>query len=666
MSFKYKTQLIDYDYYRKQISCQDACPVHTDARGYINDILDGQYEQGYIRARQPNPLGSTCGRVCNAPCESACRRGKIDAPISIRALKRFVCERYGVEAMTHLPVVRIGQQELGSALMSKPANPNSHTVESVAVLAKYSQSRKINSRMEKVAVIGAGPAGLAAAHDLALLGYQVTIFEAADIPGGMLFLGVPAYRLPREFVRFEMNEILDLGVELKLNMRLGQDFTISSLRQQGYEAIFLGIGSHKDRRMGVEGEDMDGVLNAIEFLLNVNKGFRADLGTKILIVGGGAVAIDAARSAYRLEVGEIQPEEGDGVVSIEAAREALRRGARDVHIIYRGSREEMKAPDEEVEDALVEGIHLHTGLAPKRIIGKNGKIAGLETLLMRSEVDSTGVRRRSTIPGTESLFECESIIVAVGQESDLSWIRSEDGIKFTPQGTISVNPETLATTAQGIYAGGDVVFGPRIIIEAERDGHTAARSIHSYLRKGKIKIVKKGWMTEVKPEGLPQEGYLDILRQRPPVLSLDRRVGVTEVEQVYSEDKAREQAKRCLKCHIQTVFNSDLCILCGGCADICPVNCYKLVKLDKIAGDERLKTVVKERFNMSLDALDNGDRKLLNLGTAIIKDDDHCIRCGLCARRCPTQAITMEAFWFEEEIQDEKSSSEKAAVAWPS
>lgn len=663
MSFTYKTQVVDYDYYRKQISCQDACPVHTDARGYINDILDGQYEQGYIRARQPNPLASTCGRVCNAPCESACRRGKIDAPISIRALKRFVCEGYGVEAMTHLPLVRIKQEELGSALMSRLANPNSHTIESIAVLAKYSQSRKIKTRMEKVAVVGAGPAGLAAAHDLALLGYQVTIFEAADIPGGMLFLGVPAYRLPRDFVRFEIHEIMDLGVELKLNIRLGKDFTLSSLRQQGYKSIFIGIGSHKDRRLGVEGEDMDGVLNAIEFLLNVNKGFRTDLGKKILIVGGGAVAIDAARSAYRLEVAEAQLEDVDGMVSIEAAREALRRGAREVHIIYRGSREEMRAPDEEVEDALVEGIHLHNGLAPKRIIGKGGKVVGLETLRMRSEVDSNGIRRRGLIPGTESLFEGDSIIVAVGQESDLAWIGSEDGIKFTPQGTISVNPETMATTAQGIYAGGDVAFGTRIIIEAERDGHTAARSIHSYLRKGKIKIVKKGWMTEVGLESLPQEGYLDIPRERPPTLSLDRRIGINEIEQNYSEDKAREQAKRCLKCHIQTVFNGNLCILCGGCVDICPANCYKLVKLDKIQGDNNLKAVVKERFNLSLDTLDKSDRETLSRGTAIIKDDDHCVRCGLCARRCPTNAITMEAFWFEEEIQDEESSSEKVAAA---
>lgn len=655
------TQVVDYDYYRKQISCQAACPVHTDARGYINDILNGRYEQGYIRARQPNPLASTCGRVCNAPCEAACRRGKIDTPIAIRSLKRFVCERYGVETSSHLPLFRTAQ-EAGSALMAKPATPNSHTVESVAVLAKYSQNRKPGSRLEKVAIIGAGPAGLAASHDLALLGYQVTIFEAADIPGGMLFLGVPAYRLPRDFVRTEIHEVLDLGVELKLNMHLGKDFTISSLRQQGYQAIFLGIGSHKDRRLGIEGEELDGVLNAVEFLLNVNKGYKTELGKKILVVGGGAVAIDVARSAFRLEWSELK-DEVDEVVSIEAAREALRRGAREVHIIYRGSREEMKAPSEEIEDALEEGIYLHTNLAPKRVVGNRGKVVGLETLLMKSELDSSGVRRRSTVPGTESLFEGDSLVVAVGQESDLSWIRHADGIKFTAQGAIVVNPDTMATTAEGIYAGGDVAFGPRIIIEAERDGHTAARSIHSYLRQGKIKIVKRGWMTEAKPEDLLAEDCLDLPRKRPPTLSLDRRVGISEIEQNYSEEQAIEQAKRCLKCNIQTVFNGDLCILCGGCADICPTSCYKLVKLDKIAGDENLKSLVKEKLNISLDALEKGDKELLNAGTAIIKDDERCIRCGLCARRCPAKAISLEAFWFEEEIQDEESSPEKAVAA---
>lgn len=638
---KYKVELVDTDYYRKQISCQSACPVHTDARGYVNAVIEGDYQAGYIRARQPNPFASTCGRVCAAHCEKACRRGKIDAPITIRALKRFLCEPYGVEAMSHLPIARGQSREAGIALLPGNAFSNAATAESFSQLTAWREKGIAREKTGngKVAVIGSGPAGLSAAHDLALLGYRVTIFEAAPEAGGMTKLGIPEYRLPRDLLKLEIGEILELGAELKLNTRLGSDFNLSTLREQGFKAIFIAIGAHKDREMDIEGIHLDGTLPAVDFLLNVNLGYRVDLGEKVVVVGGGDVAVDAARMAARL--GEVYDllTTGDLVTAVDAARHALRLGVRNVHIVYRGAREEMRASQEELESALEEGIALHTGLVPRRIIGSAGKVIGLETVATRSRYDERGQRALVPVPGSETIIDCTSVILAIGQESDLSFIQPEDGIA-TKQGTIVADSETLVTTAPGIFAGGDVVFGPRTIIEAVADGHKAARAVDNYLRGGQTRVMRKGWMTEVPLSYLPNPDYQHAPRVGPPKISLDRRTGVSEVEMVFDEATAREQAERCLKCHVQTVFNSDLCILCGGCVDICPTHCLKLVPVAKLEGNRELADLIRVKYG------EEGQKA----GTAMIKDETRCIRCGLCYRRCPTGAITMEAFWFEEQF----------------
>ncbi len=650
---KYKIEIVDLDYYQRQISCQAACPVRTDARGYVNAVADGDYEAGYIRARQPNPFASTCGRVCAAHCEKACRRGKIDAPITIRALKRFLCEPYGVEAMSHLPAVRGKSKGAGIALLTDKTFSNSATAESFSQLS-MGRGKKIGKESPgniRVAVIGAGPAGLTAAHDMALLGYGVTIFEAAPAAGGMALLGIPEYRLPRDLLKLEIEEIIDLGAELNLNARLGTDFSLASLRKQGFEAIFIAIGAHKDIGLDIEGIHLDGVLPAVDFLLNVNMGYKVELGDKVVVVGGGDVAVDAARVAARL--GEVYDllASGNVVTVVDAARHALRLGVREVHIVYRGTREEMRASEEELEGALEEGTIIHTGLIPRHIVGSGGRVNSLETQAARSVYDERGRRTLVPVPGSESIIECSSVILAIGQESDLSFIQPEDGITISKQETIIADSETLATTAPGIFAGGDVVYGARTIIEAVADGHKAARAIDNYLKGGQGKVMRRGWMIEVPLSYLPNPDYQHTPRVSPPKIPLDRRTGVAEVEMVYDQASAEEQSQRCLKCHIQTVFNNELCILCGGCVDICPNHCLKMVPVEKIDGPSELMNLVKAQYGENIIAPQQaGVKETQSLGTAMIKDETRCIRCGLCARRCPTGAITMEALWFDEQL----------------
>ncbi len=374
----YNIEIPDVGYFERQVSCRVGCPVHTDAGGYVQAIAQGRYEDAYIIAREPNPFASICGRVCAAPCEAKCRRGAIDAAISIRALKRFVCERFGVES-EEFDLARVYP-----ALGGKRPPKN------------FGGGRK-------VAIVGAGPAGLSCAHELALMGFSPTVFEAQNLAGGMLVLGVPEYRLPRETIQAEIKAIESLGVEIRCNRRLGRDVSLAGLEQQGYEAVFLGIGAHKSRELAIEGVQLDGVLRAIEFLLNVNLGYRVSLGRKVVVIGGGNVAFDAARSVVRQaekfaamseaelrvalhqaaaaleELTERQPEAPDEVrLALDVAREAIRKGVPEVHMYCLENLDEIPAAREEIEEAEKEGIRLHTRYGPKRIVGKDGKVAGIE------------------------------------------------------------------------------------------------------------------------------------------------------------------------------------------------------------------------------------------------------------------------------------------------
>ena len=629
MKKRFLNKTVDRDWLNTNFPCMMACPAHTNAGRYVALIAQGRFEEAYRFARDPNPMASICGRVCAHPCETACRRGEIDKPIQIRALKRFLTERYGPESRNFKPIAEGKQPKLPW----------------------------------KVAIVGAGPVGLSAAHDLALMGYSVTIFEAAAVAGGMLYLGIPEYRLPRSVVEAQVREILNIGdVTLKLNQRAGRDFNIQDLRSQGFDAVLLAVGAHRSRDLQIPGNDLDGVIKGIDFLLNVNLGYKFTIGKKVVVIGGGNVAMDVARSAARevVKQHEMQTETWAKNLTAVAAHEmvdvslsALRLGASEVHIVCIERRDEMPAAMEEIEEAEQEGIIIHAGFGPKQVIGANGRVAGLETLTTRRVFDDTGRFNPEFDSGSESVVECDTVILAIGQTTNLDFLGGGSGVEVSPRGLITVDPRTLMTSAPGIFAGGDCVFGPRLIIDSVADGKRAAIGIDEFLRKQKhpdplIEV-------EVLSHHQMLEGYMEVPRQAVPMLPIDRRTGVTEVEIGFDQETAMAEAQRCLRCFINTVFegtevDGTECILCGGCVDVCPEQCLELVPLETfefpepvvahLEGNEPLYEV--ELRGVSPQELAGGEVK----GSVMVKDETRCIRCGLCALRCPVGEISMEAFHF--------------------
>src|ERR1700724_3168779 len=367
---RFKNKKVDADWLHTNFPCMMTCPAHTTAGRYVGLIAEGRFEEAYRLAREPNPLASICGRVCAHPCQTACRRGEIDRPISIRALKRFLTEQYGPES-------------------KRPINVN--------------EGRGQKKLPYKVAVVGGGPVGLSAAHDLALMGYAVTIFEAAPVAGGMLYLGIAEYRLPRGVVEAQVREILETGdITLKLNQAAGREFTISDLRRQGFNAVLVAVGAHRSRDLSIPGVDLDGVHKGIDFLLNVNLGYKFTIGKKVIVIGGGNVGMDVARSAARevvkqhvAGVEDIEPllENVSAVATkemVDVSLSALRLGAQEVHLVCLEKREEMPAALEEIEEAETEDIHLHDGRGRHRVLGRNGKVIGLETLKTLHVFDASG------------------------------------------------------------------------------------------------------------------------------------------------------------------------------------------------------------------------------------------------------------------------------------
>lgn len=631
-------RLPDLQHWKAQVKCQAGCPVATDAGRYVQLIAEGRHEDGYLVARAPNPFASVCGRVCAAPCEDACRRGSIDAPISIRALKRSVCERYGVESV-HPDT----QDRLREALVSEGNRYAGHLPVAPA------SERPTAGR--KVAVIGAGPAGLAAAHDLALLGYGVTVFEGAEEPGGMMRFGIPDYRLPRSVIHGEVDKIEKLGVALKLRTPLTAEYGLTALRRDGFEAVFLSVGVQKGRDLVIPGVELDGVVKAVDYLLNANRGYRVSLGRRVVVVGGGFVAFDAARTALRLGREEEAQALAAGLgveadarlkEALDSAREALRGGATEVTIVSLESFDEMPVlrtaqGHEEFEEAKKEGVRFVPRRGPKRFLG-DGQLRSIELRRVTQVFDAQGRFAPAYDDADVQVIEADGCVLAIGQRPDLAFLRPEDGVALTPAGTIKVDPQTLATTAPGVYAGGDVAFGPRNLIEGIANGKRAARSIHEFLSGEAARL-----HAVIEVEKIPTRDYrmiagFEILdREAPPTLDLGRRTGIAEVETGYAEAEARAQAARCLVCHVQTIYDPEACVLCGRCVDVCPEHCLALVPYEEIeldAGERR-----------ALEAAAGADGLPLS---AMVKDDTRCIRCGLCAIRCPTDAMTMERFAITE------------------
>ncbi|MBI4864822.1 MAG: FAD-dependent oxidoreductase [Candidatus Riflebacteria bacterium] len=604
--------------------CRAACPVGTNAGGYTSLVAAGRYEEAYALARGPNPLASICGRVCAHPCEAACRRRAIDAPVSIRAIKRFVTERYGCES--------------------------SRKFEEIYKVVEKPRPRLADGQARRVAVIGAGPAGLACAHDLALMGHRVTIFDLAPVAGGMMTIGIPEYRLPRELVQSEVDFVRWLGVELRLGSEIGRDPSFEEV-VRSHDAVFLATGCRKGKGLPIPGADAIGVLTAVDFLAAVNLGTPVEIGESVVVIGGGSVAYDAARSVRRFG-GTVEADEQHHNLVFDAALTAARTLRRKVTMVALEALHEMPADADEIAEGREEGIELLQRRGPKEIVCANGRARGLVTLRVARVFDEKGKFSPVTVPGSEAEIPADTIIVAVGQVADLSFLGADHGLRVGPRQTIDVDRQTLANSRPGVYAGGDVAFGPRIIIEAVADGRRAATSIDTFLT-GRtdepVKLRMKRFPTFGYDHPFARGDYECIGRSEIPTIPVAGRAGQATVEIGYSEEQAREAGRRCLHCWINTIFDSSRmrgteCIQCGGCVDVCPEECIDLVKLVRLAGraeDQPLRMPDGSPLELSVHAT----------GGAMVKDETACIRCGLCARRCPTGVITMVGFYRADEAE---------------
>jgi NADPH-dependent glutamate synthase beta subunit-like oxidoreductase len=578
-------------FFDRNIPCLAACPVHTNAGMYVAAIADGDDLTAYLTARLPNPFASVCGRVCAAPCEDACRRGQIDQPIAIRALKRFVTEQYGVEAGPNTRWARVA------------APPRT-------------------SRPQSVGIVGGGPAGLAAAHDLRLLGYSVTVYEATGELGGMMVLGIPEYRLDRRLLRAEIDAVVSLGVEVRLEIRLGTDVTFGDLRER-HDAIFLAFGASLGRGLDIDGHQADGVFRALEFLINLNQGFHVDVGNRVVVIGGGNVALDAARTALRAAAyaeaqqspGLDEPEplpEASFTEAVDVARSAVRAGATDVTVVSLEARHEMPAAEFEIHEALLEGIKFVHRRGPARILVEEGRAVGVETIGVLSVFDESGRFAPEFDQEDREVLATDTVILAIGQAVDLAALQP-DGPTASRRGTIEVDADTLETSIPGVWAGGDAVHGPRSLIEAIADGRRAAASIHRGFGGGSDRG-PAGRMVVLDQFHRLQDPYDRQDRLPVPSITTERRIGLREVEVGFSEQQARCEAQRCLRCFANILLDVDACVLCGLCADVCPLDLIALVPAAEVGGTE---------------------------GTALLLDESSCIRCGLCIERCPTDALSM-------------------------
>ncbi len=489
----------------KTAPCMQACPIHLDIPRYIEAIRMGDAVASLETIKEHLPLPGVLGRVCVRPCESSCRRGLLDQPLQIKHLKRFAAD-------------------------------NGRTVRNVT------WRRKGKPKAVKVAVVGAGPAGLTCSKFLAERGYDVTIFELLPEPGGMAAVGIPDYRLPREALRNEILDIEKLGVKIVYEKALGVHFTIDELELEGFKAVFIGMGCHCHKSMGVEGEDKGyyGYTPGIYFLRNVNLGLLDEVpkGKKMVVIGGGNVAVDCVRTSFRV-------------------------GFEESHLVYRRSRREMPADTVEVDDAEAEGVRYHFLTAPKRILGKEGRVVGLECLKIElGEPDASGRRRPVEVPGSEFVIDADAVVAAIGQEGDYSCMCNLPGVNVTPKGAIVVN-EHFSTTRTGVFSGGDCITGPDVLVSACAHGRLGALHIDRYLREGVVgafdeehddRLLSKLEVFDPKEQIplTPGMGRVKCSHEAPEKRKFDFR----EIENGFSPEEATAEAKRCLRCYRVVMYVS--------------------------------------------------------------------------------------------------------------
>lgn len=521
--------------------CIAACPINQDARDYVQLIARGDFEEAFQVVRSKNPFPASCGRICTRRCEEACRRTAVDEPIAICWLKRFLADKDFTPSLSRAP-------------------------------SEYT---------EKVAIIGAGPAGLSAANDLCLLGYKCVIFEELQEPGGMLRVGVPRYRLPRESLDKDISNILSLGAELRTGIKVGRDITLEDLKGQGFGAVFIAIGSHKSLKLDIPGEDLAGVIPALEFFRKITLGGGIKVGNRVAVIGGGDTALDAARTA-------------------------LRMGAGEVSLIYRRSLEEMPCETEGRKAAEEEGINFIFLTAPIEILG-NEKVTGLRCIKMvLGEPDSSGRRRPIPLPGSEFAMEVDTVLVAIGQFPEVEPL-DKAGIKISQKGVIKVDEGTMSTTIPWIFAGGDAITLGGTLVQAIAHGRRAALSIHSYIRGEKyerpaqLKPIEE--LSPARTQLIKKE-----VRQGMPMLPVKHRIrDFSEVELGFPEERAVKEARRCLNCGAGAVVDPELCAACVTCVRVCPYDIPEIPFGGK---------------------------------TAEIGPD--CQSCGICVVECPANAISLE------------------------
>ena len=464
--------------------CKVNCPARNDVQGFVSLAAKGKYEEALQLIKETSPFPSICGRVCHHPCESDCNRKQVDAPLSIQSIERFLADRDFSVGKPYVPEVK-------------------------------------ETRKEKVAIIGSGPAGLTAAFFLAREGYPVTVFEKLPVAGGMMSVGIPEYRLPKDILSRDIKGIQDMGVEIKRGITFGKDVTLKSLKQDGYKAVFLATGLHRNRRLNIDKEDLQDVLKGVDFLRDMSLGHPVSIGKKVVVIGGGNVAIDVALTA-------------------------IRKGARDVSLVSLEQRDEMPAWEHEIQEAIEDGIKIINGFGPKKFLEKKGKLSGIELKRCTDLFDEKGAFNPRYDATDLSTLASDTVIVAIGQAGDLSFAEPQ-GIALTPEGRLAADPVTLQTPAQGVFAGGDASYGPKSVAEAIGSGKEAALSIDRYLKGLSLGADRE---TKLNPITKPvMETYSPSPRTEMPCLATRERVkSFAEVRLGFTEEMTLQEAKRCVSC----------------------------------------------------------------------------------------------------------------------